>query len=142
MLIDHVNIVVSDLNKSVAFYERLGFDTVHRDILEGRWISDIVGLPDVKGEYAKLKFPGTETALELMQYFRPEGGADPQAGEPNRKGLHHMAFRVENIEEIVGRLKGASVTFFSDIQEYAPAKKKLVYFYGPDNVVLEFCQYG
>lgn len=142
MLVDHVNIVVSNLDESVAFYERIGLEAVHRDILEGRWISDIVGLPEVRGEYVKMIFPGTETALELMQYFQPEGGADPQASEPNRKGLRHIAFRVKNIEDIVRNLKGAGVAFFSDVQEYAPAKKKLVYFYGPDDVVLELCEYG
>ncbi len=141
MLIDHVNIVVSDLDESVRFYRMLGFEVTHRDRLEGSWISDIVGLPEVKGEYARLLFPQTQTALELMQYYNPPGGADPDNGKPNRIGLRHMAFKVTGIEEVVERLKKEGVKFFSEIQVYEPAKKKLVYFLGPDNVVLELAQY-
>ncbi len=142
MLIDHINIVCSDLDASIAFYEMLGFETVHRDVLEGAWISDIVGLPGVKGEYAKLLFPDTETALELMQYYRPAGGKDTDMSKPNQLGLRHMAFRVEDIEVLVAKLRSKDVTFFSDIQEYKPTNKKLVYFLGPDGEILEFAQYG
>ncbi|HKQ32343.1 MAG TPA: VOC family protein, partial [Thermodesulfobacteriota bacterium] len=45
LAIDHINIVVSDLEKSVRFYtELLGFIESKRAHLEGDWIESIVGL--------------------------------------------------------------------------------------------------
>lgn len=140
-MIDHINIVVSDLDKSIAFYELLGFELEGRGMLEGEWICATVGLPDVRAEYAKMAIPGRETALELLKYYSPPGGADPENGVPNRIGLRHMAFKVDDIEEVIRRLKGEGVEFFSDIQEYKPADKKLVYFLGPDDVILELAEY-
>ncbi len=142
MHIDHINIVVSDLQNAIRFYEMLGFERGHGGILEGEWVSRIVGLPDVRAEYVQLRFPGTQTDLELIQYFVPEGGRDPEMSKPNQIGFRHMALRVQNIEELVEHLKNEGVKFFSDIQVYEPKNKKLVYFLGPDDVVLELAEYG
>jgi catechol-2,3-dioxygenase len=43
--VDHIDIVVSDLERSVKFYtELLGFREIRRDRLEGKWIESVVGL--------------------------------------------------------------------------------------------------
>ena len=41
--IDHINIVVSDLERSVKFYtELLGFKEINRVHMEGEWIEEII----------------------------------------------------------------------------------------------------
>ncbi len=141
MKIDHINIVVSDIDNSINFFEMLGFGVEDDARLEGEWISDIVGLPSVKARYAKLKLPGDEMFLELIQYYSPEGNKDPGMDKPNQIGFRHMAFSVSNIDELVGRLKENNVEFTSNVREYPKTGKKLVYFTGPDGIVLEFAQY-
>ena len=48
--IDHINIVVADLARSVAFYtEVLGFRKTADVVMEGDWIEAIIGLKGVKG---------------------------------------------------------------------------------------------
>src|SRR4051812_30866331 len=48
--VDHINIVVADLDRSVTFYtEVLGFTKTKEAHLEGEWIDRIVGLRGVKG---------------------------------------------------------------------------------------------
>lgn len=141
MEIDHINIVVSDLETSIRFFEALGFIVKDNAPLEGEWISNIVGLRDVKARYAKLQLPDDKTFLELIQYYTPIGKADPDIAKPNQIGFRHMAFRVENIEDLVKQAKNSGAQFFSDIITYERTGKKLIYFTGPDNIVLEFAQY-
>ena len=142
MKIDHINIVVTNIADSIAFFEMLGFVVKDRSVLEGEWISEVVGLPDVRAEYAKMNIDSGETSLELIQYFSPEGSKDPDLEKPNQIGFRHMAFQVENIEAIVEQLQNNNVEFMSEIREYPKTGKKLVYFKGPDGIVLELAEYG
>ena len=53
-----------------------------------------------------------------------------------------MAFRVTDIEAAVDLLKEQGIEPLSPIQEYSPTNKKLIYFKGPENILLELAQYG
>ncbi|MDA0990006.1 MAG: VOC family protein, partial [Verrucomicrobia bacterium] len=69
--IDHINIVVLDLEACREFFVGLGFTVEHEDTLEGETISRVVGLDQVRGRYIKLALPGAETRIELMRYDHP-----------------------------------------------------------------------
>ena len=67
--VDHINIVVSDLERSVRFYtEILGFKETRRASLEGDWIESIVGLKGVKADVSYIVAPAGEPRLELLCY--------------------------------------------------------------------------
>ncbi len=139
--IDHINISVSDLEKSKAFFVDLfGFQVLNEGTLEGEWIDKLVDLPQVKARYIQMSIPGTQTNLELIHYEKPEGGKEEAGAKANTIGIRHMAFQVDNIEEVCDRLKKAGVRMFSELQTYN-VTKKLCYFYGPDNIILEIAQY-
>ena len=57
--IDHVNIVVKDLNKVKKFFLALGFTQEDKSRLVGDWISETVGLEGVDARYVKLLCPAT-----------------------------------------------------------------------------------
>ena len=139
--IHHVNICVSDLDEARSFFcNLLGFEQMDEARLEGEWIDRVVGLKGVDATYVQLGLPHSEAMLELIQYRAPEGGGDAKIAEANRLGLRHLAFEVSDIEGICEKLKNAGVRFFSDIQNYG--HKKLCYFYGPDDVILELAEFG
>jgi catechol 2,3-dioxygenase-like lactoylglutathione lyase family enzyme len=92
--------------------------------------------------YVKLTLPGDSTSLELIQFKNPPSTKIPNPGKANTQGLRHLAFRVADIEKAVSFLKTQGIEPFSSIQEYAPASKKLVYFKGPEGILLELAQYG
>jgi catechol 2,3-dioxygenase-like lactoylglutathione lyase family enzyme len=52
--IDHINIVVKDLEKVKAFFASLGFEVMDQPQLSGAWISETVGLENVDAEYVRL----------------------------------------------------------------------------------------
>ena len=148
--IDHVNIVVSDLERSVRFYtEVLGFRKTADVQMEGDWIEAIVGLRGVKGLVAFVELPGGGPRIELLQYVTPSGAVLPENSRANTQGLRHIAFRVEDIASFANRLRAAGVTLFSKpvlvpagVVKFAAGDKRLLYFLDPDGVILELAEYG
>ena len=139
--IDHVNVVVSNLDKAKAFFTQLGFSVGDEGTLEGEWISEVVGLENVSARYTSLSLSGSGTNLELIEYTTPPSGQDPMMSKANQLGFRHIAFVVENIDETVQDLKGKGIIFLSPIQTYPKSGKRLAYFYGPDGILLELAQY-
>ena len=60
----------------------------------------------------------------------------------NQIGIRHLAFEVDDINQVVAALQDSDVSFFSDIKTYEPLSKRLVYFHGPDGIILELAEYG
>ncbi len=139
--LDHINIVVSNLEEARTFFLNFGFIEQDEAELTGDWISAIVGLSGVRARYAALHLPGSPTNLELIEYQSPPSGRDPATGRANQIGFRHLAFAVDNIDEEVARLRQAGIAFLSEVQTFARTGKKLVYFYGPDAILLELAEY-
>ena len=139
--LDHINIVVSDLKKAKGFFLKLGFKEEISSRISGERFTAVTGLPDFDAEFVGLSLPGSATNVELIRYSSPVGGRDPALSRPNQLGFRHMAFAVKDIEGEVERLKAEGVEFQSSIQVWEKTGKKLVYFYGPDGIILEFAEY-
>ncbi len=147
--IDHLNIVVADLARSVKFYtEVLGFKKTHDVVMTGDWIEQIIGLHGVQGLVAFVEAPGGGPRIELLQYVAPAGVTLPENSRANTLGLRHVAFRVDDIAAMTARLRAAGVTLFSDpvrvpagVVKFAAGDKTLVYFLDPDGVILELAEY-
>jgi catechol 2,3-dioxygenase-like lactoylglutathione lyase family enzyme len=147
--IDHVNIVVRDLDRIAHLYSRvLGMKITKRVAISGPWIDQTVGLTSVHADVIYLDLQ-EGARLELIRYNRPAAEAPDGLGESNTPGLRHLAFRVRNIEAIVQMLKNEGIRFLSDVQlvpssqvTYAGnAQKHLVYFQDPEGNLMELCEY-
>lgn len=147
--IDHINIVVSDLERSVKFYtEVLGFEHVNTVHLEGDWIDSIVGLKGVDADVAFIVAPEGEPKIELLCYKSPIGESLPSNSLGNTVGLRHIALRVDDIQASAQKLKDAGVKLLSEpmavpstLLPQNPVRKTLFYFYDPDGVLLEIAEY-
>ncbi len=147
--VDHINLVVSNLERSVKFYtELLGFKEVRRAHLEGEWIESIIGLKGVSANVVYILAPEGEPRLELLCYESPKGEAIPANSQANTIGLRHIALQVKDIQKAVKRLKEAGVKIIGEIVE-VPASvvthdaghKILCYFLDPDGILLELAEY-
>jgi catechol 2,3-dioxygenase-like lactoylglutathione lyase family enzyme len=147
--IDHVNLVVTDLPRMLAFYrDVLGLKVTKQVTISGDWIGATVGLSGVRAEVVYLDLP-SGPRIELIRYISPEAICIAGVDQPNAIGLRHLAFRVDDIDAAVERLRGAGVKLFSDVQAvpdsqvtYAGGvRKRLVYFQDPEGNILELCQY-
>jgi catechol 2,3-dioxygenase-like lactoylglutathione lyase family enzyme len=52
---DHVGVVVDDLEAATAFFLELGMELVGEGPAEGPWVDSVVGLDDVRVEVAFLR---------------------------------------------------------------------------------------
>lgn len=147
--VDHINLVVSDLERSVKFYtEVLGFNEVRRAHLDGKWIESIIGLKDVCANVVYILAPEGEPRLELLCYQSPEGEAIPANSQANTIGLRHVALRVNDIQKAVKRLEEAGVNLIGETIEvpesvvtHDAGHKILCYFLDPDGILLELAEY-
>ena len=90
-MIDHVGVAVSDLEAGIALYERsLGMELVHRETVEAQGVEAV--LLDVGPAHVEL--------------LRPLGPDTPVGKFLERKGpgLHHVAYRVEDIDAVLASL--------------------------------------
>jgi catechol 2,3-dioxygenase-like lactoylglutathione lyase family enzyme len=140
--LDHINIVVGNLEEAREFFLHFGFVELDAAELAGEWISSIVGLAEVRARYVALHLPGSTTNLELIEYQSPPSGRDPDTGRANRIGFRHLAFAVDDIEAEIARLKKRGIVFLSEVKTFSKTGKKLVYFYGPDSILLELAEYA
>ena len=138
--IDHINVVVRDLEAAKDFFLELGFIVHKEGRLEGEWIDKIVNLANVSADYIALALPNTQTNIELIKYYSPEGERASKLSLPNQIGLRHIAIEVKGIEKVVSDLKKREIQFFSDIESYNNAKK-LCYFLGPEGIIVELAEY-
>jgi len=93
--LDHVGLVVEDLEAASEALER-----VLGPPLESR------ALPEV-GLEARI-FQVGSVAVEVLRFRGPVPGIDPGVTRA-RQGIHHLAFRVPDLEAVLARLASAGV---------------------------------
>jgi catechol 2,3-dioxygenase-like lactoylglutathione lyase family enzyme len=138
--IDHLNIVVTDLARAKDFFRLLGFSEGLGAELDPAFLERLTGIAGARGRFVTLRHPGSNVAIELLQ-FDQDAGADPQLGRADRIGLRHLAFAVTDITATVDALRAAGVAFLSPVQTWEKTGKRLVYLYGPDGILLELAEY-
>jgi hypothetical protein len=80
-----------------------------------------------------------ETILELFQYTRPVGRNLASEIRQFDHGLTHIGFEVDEFHKHIEQLRARKIEFLGEPVEFRPGVW-VVYFYGPDNEVIEFRQ--
>lgn len=119
----HVGINVADLDRSLAFYEALGF----------RRTSLRQTRPDLAIAFLALG----PLSVELFAYTPA-----PPAAEPARPclGFRHLALRTDDIERDAEEFKGLGLVPEDAEIEELPNGMRLLFFPDPDGVELELLQ--
>ncbi|HEU4914565.1 MAG TPA: VOC family protein [Candidatus Saccharimonadales bacterium] len=137
--VDHVGIVVQDLEAAKAFFVDLGFTVMAEMPIQGEWVERIIGLSDVSEDIAMLEAPDGQLNLELVKFHRPVDPAGIQPGHANTLGLRHLAFQVEDIDELVGTLKQKGHELVGEVRTYENMWR-LCYVRGPESIIIELAE--
>lgn len=99
--LDHIAIATHDLEESLRFWEKaLGLKATHTEVLEDRGI--------------RVAFlPIGETRIELIAPIR-EGSEVSSFLDKRGGGIHHLAFRTDDVDADVEVLKAEGVRLTSD----------------------------
>jgi catechol 2,3-dioxygenase-like lactoylglutathione lyase family enzyme len=136
---DHVGVIVDDLDGAIAFVAELGLEEAGRGRVDGEWVDRIVGLDGVQNEFAFVKTPDGHGRLELIQFHTPpaEGGGEPLPA--NTIGLRHLAFVVDDIDASVAALQGHGGELVGTVENYQDIFR-LCYIRGPAGIIVELAQ--
>lgn len=137
--VDHVGMVVNDLEAAQEFFVDLGFTVVGQTAVEGELVDRVIGLRGVRSDIVMLQAPDGQVNLELSKFHQPEAVGDKQPAASNTLGLRHIAFQVEDVEEIVAALKQKGRELVSEMQTYEDSWK-LCYVRGPEGILIELAE--
>jgi catechol 2,3-dioxygenase-like lactoylglutathione lyase family enzyme len=141
--LSHVGLTVRDLDASLAFWrDHVCLRELGRGIVEWEHLDRITGLDNTQIEWAELELPGG-ALLELFAYWRP-AGTPLSPGGMNRPGMTHICLEVDDIEQVVERLRAGGYQARSKqlvtIPRGAYKDFKCIYFLDPDGVTLELSE--
>lgn len=143
----HLNLNVSDVARSLAFYRKLGFEVLHvfgdgpqgtGESLEegmafggGRCRGAVITLGD---------HPRCWTKLELIEWIDPP--PEPrEPGAPHALGVSRIALRCKGLHALVERLEAEGIAFETPPQATDVAGAKgFALFRDPDGVLLELIE--
>lgn len=141
---EHVGIVVHDLEAAIAFFSELGLVMQGRAMVEGRWVDVIVGLEGVRSEIAMMETPDGNARLELTKYHAPavdqQGVEEGEAPAANAPGIRHLAFAVEDIEGVIARLQARCGTALAGELGRYEDSYRLCYLRGPEGIIIELAE--
>jgi catechol 2,3-dioxygenase-like lactoylglutathione lyase family enzyme len=136
---DHVGIVVDDLDAAIAFFVELGLEVEGQGSVEGEWVGKVIGLGDVRSDVAMLRAPGGGTNIELSKFIRPDAEADAGPAPANRLGIRHIAFVVDDLDGMLTRLRAQGVQLVGEVQNYQDVYL-LCYVRGPEGIFVELAE--
>jgi glyoxylase I family protein len=126
----HVNICVRDMDRSVRFYEDVGFTKVNDFILDDPNLVPGLGveMKKLRGVFMRVGDDPQAPALDLVQFLDPPTQGQPYASL-NNVGICRVCFWVDKIDQMYERLKAKGYDFVGP----------LVVLSGPNNFRVKFC---
>ncbi|MGZ4201311.1 MAG: VOC family protein [Thermoleophilaceae bacterium] len=136
---DHVGVVVDDLDAAKAFFVELGFNVQGEWTSEGDWVDRVVGLEGVRADCAMLETPDGHSRLELAKFHAPSGpGGDPHAPS-NTPGIRHLTFAVDDLDAVLTGLRPHGAELVGEVERYGDIYR-LCYVRGPEGIIVELAE--
>ena len=125
---EHVGMVSSDLDKTIAFY------------------CGLLGLKEIlvkrTGEGGRIAF--LEIGGVMLEIVEPAAGASTPAREVpmSEAGIRHITFRVDDVDAIYERLRAAGVEFTIPPRQAVNVEliRRVAFCRDPDGIVVEFLE--
>ena len=137
--LEHVGIVVDDLEAAKAFFVALGLELHGEGQVEGGWVDRVVGLEGVRVEYAMLQPSDGDGGLELVKFHSPSVRGGDGHAPANTLGLRHVAFAVDDIDAAVATVRARGGELVGEVERYKDIYR-LCYLRGPDGVIVELAE--
>jgi len=138
--LDHVSVVVDDLEPAIAFFTALGMAIEGRAPIEGPWVDRINALEGIQVDIVMMRTPDGHGRLELTKFRNPPLVAvEPAIQPPNALGLRSVMFTVENVDDTVARLRAEGAELIGEVAQYED-KYRLCYLRGPAGIIVALAE--
>lgn len=141
----HVNINCSDYERSLRFYEELGFREMWRvPATNTPEVAAAVGMPPyrVRGALLVLEGASPPVILDLLEWREPRDESPPYP-HLYHYGIARLALATDDLDADMERLRAAGAEFLSGPAQMPPdsgMNARFVCFKDPDGTVLELVE--
>ncbi len=122
----HVCVVAQDFERSIAFYEGLGFSAEGQEALRDH--------PELQMQYLRHPSGGL---VEIISYRKPQHDPPPAQQRHEIGGLNHFGFHVADLNKTLAVLEGQGVEI---AEQGSRGKYRFVFVRGPDNELIGFAE--
>jgi len=135
MKLNHITIVVSNIEESKRFYkEILGLDSTFEEEISGEQFSKVTATKDLRLRFAVLKDKVSNMIIELAQFLKPEAKI--------HRDFRHIAFEVDDVDALYSFLKERNIETLSEPITISGSNpkingKRFFYFRDPDGNLIE-----
>lgn len=136
---DHVGIVVDDLEAATEFFVELGLEVQSSGEVEDDRVDRIVGLDGVRSELVMLQTQDGQRRLELVKFHSPSTPDGDSHAPAHAPGIRHLAFVVEDIDTVVADLRARGTELVGEVVSYGNSYR-LCYVRGPEGIIIELAE--
>jgi catechol 2,3-dioxygenase-like lactoylglutathione lyase family enzyme len=137
---DHVSIVVDDLEAAKAFFLELGMELEDEAPIEGPWVDCVNGLDGVRVDIAMMRTPDGQGKLELTKFQTPAAVSPmPENALGNTLGLRSIMFAVDDIDGLLARMQDHGAELIGDVVQYEEIYR-LCYMRGPAGIIVALAE--
>jgi catechol 2,3-dioxygenase-like lactoylglutathione lyase family enzyme len=137
---DHVSVVVDDLEAARAFFAELGMELEGEASIEGPWVDRVNGLDHVRVEVAMMRTPDGHGRLELTKFLTPTAvSPQPANALGNTLGLRSIMFAVDDIDAAVAGLRAHGGQLIGEVAQYQDSHR-LCYVRGPAEIIVSLAE--
>ena len=138
--LDHVSVVVDDLDAARAFFAELGMKLEGEAPVEGSAVDRLNGLDGVRVDIAMMVTPDGHGRLELTKFHSPAlASAEPENAPPNTLGLRSIMFTVDDIDAAVASLRSRGAQLVGEVAQYQDSYR-LCYVRGPAGIIVALAE--
>jgi catechol 2,3-dioxygenase-like lactoylglutathione lyase family enzyme len=137
---DHVSVVVEDLEAARAFFVELGMELEDEAPIEGEWVDRVNGLDGVRVDIAMMRTPDGHGRLELTKFHAPTVvRPERENALGNTLGLRSVMFVVDDIDATVARLRAHDAELVGEVVQYQDSYR-LCYARGPEGIIVALAE--
>ena len=136
---DHVVVVVEDLDAGVAFFTELGMEREGEQRIEGDWVDRVNGIEGIRVDIVMMRTPDGHGKLELTKFHSPAATTAEPDAPPNTLGYRSVMFAVDDVDDTVARLQPYGGELIGEITQYEDMYR-LCYLRGPAGIIVALAQ--
>ncbi len=136
---DHVGVIVDDLETALAFFIELGMELDGEAAVQGPWVDRVCGLDDVRVDIAMVRTPDGHGKLELTKFHTPAAVSAGMNAPPNTLGLRQIMFAVDGIDNVLARLQTHGAELVGEVAQYEDIYR-LCYVRGPEGIIIALAE--
>ena len=138
--LDHVSVVVEDMEAAKAFFAQLGMELEGEAPIEGPWVDRVNALDGVRVDIAMMRTPDGQGRLELTKFHNPMAvSPEPENALANTLGLRSIMFAVDDIDATITDMRAHGAELIGEVEQYEELYR-LCYMRGPAGIIVALAE--